>query len=307
MRLYNCVPWQRVASIGLLAGLASLYVAPSPLCASSKSTFRNDFSLQVELNAPEDDVLAAVQEVTEDQIIHGTYSFEKEKTLYGAHSADTSNAFGVPPDSGKIFYKVVDRAIAPKNFKETGDVGVLTVRYIVTPVNPGNTSLQIDAIFIDARHTIHPSQGAVESAEYGAVQEHLQARQARRRIEQQEAAEIQRRRDQADAQKSAVPAKVASENASAPSSYSSASSTGSATPVAELEQRVQSLRRQVEMRVKSAGATLKAAPYKSASTLQSLTGDSEVLVVILTPYWYGVETEDGHRGWVHHSQLEPLP
>ena len=30
-------------------------------------------------------------------------------------------------------------------------------------------------------------------------------------------------------------------------------------------------------------------------------------MVVLTPYWYGVETEDGHRGWVHHSQLEPLP
>ena len=35
--------------------------------------------------------------------------------------------------------------------------------------------------------------------------------------------------------------------------------------------------------------------------------ESEVLVVVLTKYWYGVETADGHRGWVHRSQAEPLP
>ena len=39
----------------------------------------------------------------------------------------------------------------------------------------------------------------------------------------------------------------------------------------------------------------------------SLPAETEVLIVVLTPYWYGVETEDGHRGWIHHSQLESLP
>jgi len=34
---------------------------------------------------------------------------------------------------------------------------------------------------------------------------------------------------------------------------------------------------------------------------------TEVVVLIITPYWYGVETADRHRGWVHRSQLEPLP
>jgi len=28
---------------------------------------------------------------------------------------------------------------------------------------------------------------------------------------------------------------------------------------------------------------------------------------VVTKYWYGVETTDGQRGWVHHSQVEPLP
>jgi hypothetical protein len=34
---------------------------------------------------------------------------------------------------------------------------------------------------------------------------------------------------------------------------------------------------------------------------------TEVVVVIDTPHWYGVETPDGQRGWVAIEQLEPLP
>ena len=48
----------------------------------------------VRLEIPEADVLKAVQEVTQDQIIHGTYSYEKERILYGAHSADSARVFG---------------------------------------------------------------------------------------------------------------------------------------------------------------------------------------------------------------------
>ena len=59
--------------------------------------------------------------------------------------------------------------------------------------------------------------------------------------------------------------------------------------------------------MKESGAPLKSAPYQGAATLEPLPGAAEVVVEILTPYWYGVETEDGHRGWVYHSQLEPLP
>ncbi len=44
------------------------------------------FTRRVE--APEGDVVKAVQQVTQDQIIHGTFSYEKERILYGAHSAD---------------------------------------------------------------------------------------------------------------------------------------------------------------------------------------------------------------------------
>jgi hypothetical protein len=75
----------------------------------------------------------------------------------------------------------------------------------------------------------------------------------------------------------------------------------------ELERRVAELRRRVEMRAAAGGAALRSAPYRTAATLQSLPAQAELLVVVLTKYWYGVETPDGHRGWVHRSQVEPLP
>jgi hypothetical protein len=77
--------------------------------------------------------------------------------------------------------------------------------------------------------------------------------------------------------------------------------------VADLEKRVDALRHKVELRVKDSGAPLKSAPYQAATTIESLPAQTEILIVVVTPYWYGIETEDGHHGWIHHSQLEPLP
>jgi hypothetical protein len=93
---------------------------------------------------------------------------------------------------------------------------------------------------------------------------------------------------------------------SLPVTTDASSSTG-ATSVDELRKQVDSLRRQVELRVKDTGATLKSAPFQGATTIVSLPPSSEVLIVVLTSYWYGVETTDGHHGWIHHSQLEALP
>jgi hypothetical protein len=74
-----------------------------------------------------------------------------------------------------------------------------------------------------------------------------------------------------------------------------------------MQKHIVALQHEVELRVREDGAQLKSAPYHGAATLESLPAQSDVLIVVLTPYWYGVETEDGHQGWVHHSQLEPLP
>jgi hypothetical protein len=74
-----------------------------------------------------------------------------------------------------------------------------------------------------------------------------------------------------------------------------------------LEQHIQELRRQAERVIKAPGAQLKSAPFHTASNLKSLDAGAEVVIVVATPYWFGVETEDGQHGWIRHDQLEPLP
>ncbi len=74
-----------------------------------------------------------------------------------------------------------------------------------------------------------------------------------------------------------------------------------------LEERVKDLRHQVQRLVKAPGAPLKSAPFHTASTLQSLPTGTEVLIVISTTYWFGVETHDGQHGWILRDELEQLP
>ena len=66
----------------------------------------------------------------------------------------------------------------------------------------------------------------------------------------------------------------------------------------QLDEQVKSLRHEVERRVKAPGTDLKAAPFQSAATLKPLSAYTEVLVLIVTPHWLGVETPEGQRGWI---------
>jgi hypothetical protein len=264
--------------------------------AASKSDWSG--TLVVAVDSPAADVEKAVQEVTADQIIHGTYSYDKEKTLYGAHAEDSSKAaFRAPAAPGKVFYKVAEKVLAPRNFKDSADIGTITVRYIVEPVSDKRTNLQIDAVFVDASKEAHRSQGAVESSEYAAIRDHLAGIQEGQRQAQLDAEEMARQRKEREAQKEALARKMAASGATGASD----------TSLQELQISVAALRKQVERRVNAAGTDLKAAPFKSSATLENLKPQAEVVVLILTPYWYGVETEDGHHGWVRRSELEPLP
>ena len=273
--------------------LAALYLSAT---AFAKSHTDDQPKLMMRVEAPAADVIAAVQEVTEDQIIHGTYSYEKERILYGAHSATAAHVFGTWQGQGTVFYKVAEKIVSPRYFKDTGDIGTISIRYVVRPADANASILQIDAIFVDARNAHHASLGNVEAAEFAAIQEHLRSLQARRQQVQQNSATV--------ASATPVTTQPPATNA-APSA--DASGASAPTTVAEMQKHIDTLRHEVELRVKDDGAQLKSAPFHSAATLESVPGQSEVLIVIVSPYWYGVETEGGHRGWIHHSQLEPLP
>ena len=274
----------------------SILVLWTPLLAAPPKSYESVNSLLVQVDAPASDVFQAVQEVSEDQIVHGTFSYEKERTLYGAHAESSAPVFGPWEGPGKVIFKTASKILAPKFFKDSGDIGTIFVRYVVQSVEPNTTSLRIDAVFVDARMRNHPSTGSVESAEYAAIQEHLKAAQQQRDANQKSAQEIAERRAQG-----APPSKVSGSRAAELDE-----SWGLGLTVPQLEQRVAELRREVELQVKVSGASLKAAPYGGANTLVSLPAKAPVVVVVLTPYWYGVETEDGHHGWIHRRELEPL-
>lgn len=289
-----------LSAIGLLSRVVCALVASILLvvtCASGLfADSSSENSLLVQINAPEADVLRAVQEVTEDQIIHGTYSYDKERTLYGAHAANAAPVFGKWDQQGKVFYKVAGNILSPRFFKDSEDVGTISVRYVIQSVEAGTTSLRIDAVFVDARNVKHASKGAVEAAEYGAIQQHIQAIQAEQKQTEQAAQEIAAER-----------AAGATKGPAARTSADPGDSWAVGLTVPQLEQRVSEMRRDVELETRESGASLKAAPYRAAATLASLPAHVQILVEVLTPYWYGVETEDGHRGWIHRSELEPLP
>ena len=79
------------------------------------------------------------------------------------------------------------------------------------------------------------------------------------------------------------------------------------TSALTLDQQLDSLRHLAERVVKAPGGQLKSAPFRSATNVKSLDTGAEVVILIVTPYWYGVETTDGQHGWINHAQLEPLP
>jgi Bacterial SH3 domain len=166
------------------------------------------------------------------------------------------------------------------------------VRYIVKPKDASKTILRIDAVFVeDFRRIPHPSDGSVESAEYKDIQDQIDAIE----LQKKQAQESEQRRQQEIAKRALERKKEDEELALAQNSAEN------------LEQYVEKLRRKAERVIKASGAQLRSAPFQTASDLRNLDAGSEVVILIETPYWYGVETEDGQHGWIRREQLELLP
>jgi hypothetical protein len=248
-----------------------------------------------EISSSQDTVVQAVEAVVNDGVIQGSKEYNKDKFVEKAFPATSSSLFAEYKGPGKVFYKVREQVLAPVNFKESNDQGTLAVRYIVEDRGPQQTILRIDAIFVeDFRHTVHPSDGSVESAEYHDVQDRVDTLEE----EKKQSAEGEKHRQQELARKS-----LERKNTQEQESALARAQTSANTP----EQQVENLRRQVERVIKAPGGQLKSAPFHSATNLKTLDPGSEVVILIATPYWYGVETEDGQHGWINHAQLEPLP
>jgi hypothetical protein len=310
----------------LILAFVLLAAVPLPTPAKDKLTYGEGLIVNIPL--PQQEVAQVVEDIAQNGVIRGTKEYNKDEFVGGAKAANTPQVFPPWDQGGKVFYKVRTQAIDPRNFKDSGDVGTLVVRYVVQPQGESNTVLRIDALFQeDFRRTVHQSNGSVESAEYKDVREHLDSIE----IMKAQTAEAQKERQERLLRKqnlatgtadnnsgSATPPQQPPQSASAMENNSNISSQGVTTPPSEapasapappgqtLEERVKDLRKQVERIVKAPGAPLKSAPFHTASTLELLTPGTEVLIVISTPYWYGVETRDGQHGWMQRDQLELL-
>src|SRR6201998_2521591 len=272
--------------------ILALSLVALPLSAREKDATQYGAGLIVNIPFPESEVAQVVQDVIQNGIIRGTKEYNKDEYISGAEPATSTRVFAEWTEGGKVFYKIRLKALDPRNFKDSSDVGTLAVRYVVQPQGDKNTVLHIDARFVeDFRHVGHPSNGSVEGAEYKTIHDQLES------IELMKAQTIEAEKEKqehvAQMQRPAL-----SDPASAPASQ--AFSTSSATPdpatraddqssSQTLEQHVQDLRRQVQRLVKAPGAPLQSAPFHSATTLRSLPPGTEVLIVISTPYWFGVE------------------
>jgi hypothetical protein len=348
----------RVAGFGgfakILAVLLALpfWTAIPSSAASGKDKDKITYGEGLIINIPiaPAEVEKVVEEVAQNGVIRGTKEYNKDEFISGAKPADSSNVFPPWNEGGKVFYKVREDAIDPRNFKDSGDVGALVVRYVVLPQGDKNTVLRIDALFEETfRHTVHQSNGSIETSEYKDIREHLDAIELMKRQnveaqrERQEMIERKQRlamQSEVNGGAQAQPQGSSSSVSSSPSptspsaaEISSTSAAGSESssgtfedysnkrvevadtgtapaanvPVKSLEDHVKDLRREVERLVKAPGAPLKSAPFHTAGTLQLLTPGTEVLILIHTSYWYGVETREGQHGWVQRDQVEVMP
>lgn len=271
------------------------WALPTRSVAASADTKLTTPGLVREFSASMVEVRQAVLMVQHDQIIHGTKMFDKEPILMGAEAVASTPLFDPWDGPGEVFYKIRKNAIAPRHFQDSGDQGTIAVRYVIIPVNADRTRVRVDALYMETAHRVmHASDGTVESSELKEIKGQLELNQQAA----QDAADAKRRLQSAEIVRQSYLRQREDEATRLDRTQSSEK---------ELEEEIASLRHELERRAKAPGAELKAAPFRSATTLTSLAPATPLIVLIVTSHWLGVETPDGQRGWVPVEQLEAQP
>jgi hypothetical protein len=279
--------WLIFFALSLVSTTVSLHASP-PKELSTPGLVR-------EFLAPIGDVRQAVLSVQRDHIIHGTLVFDKEPTLTGAEAIDATPLFDPWQGPGEVYYKIRAEAIAPRHFLDSADQGTIGVRYAIIPVTEDRTRVKVDAVYIESAHrTIHPSDGSVEKSEMNEIKDALDSLQ-------------QAAMEAADARRRALSAELVKQSYARQRDEESNRVNNAQTTEKQMQQEIASLRHELQRRVKAPGADLKAAPFQSAANLKTLSASAEVVILIVTPHWLGVETPEGQRGWLPVEKLESLP
>ena len=280
-----------------------------------------------------------MDEVARSGSIKGTFEYRGEDRLTNAQFSEKSQLFPAWTEPGKVFYKVRAKALSPSHFLNSNDVGTVAVRYVVQDRGPNSTRLFIDAVFIEnARHHGHPSDGYVETCEFGEIgkllkdreglqklaasgqpftpgvestshsEEKLEAIKEAKAVEEKRPNEVRR-----PAPKPAETPRVAVVDSAASADLQRAITEQRSLLAAEhanldkLEAQARQLRASEFVRIKSDRAELKVLPYAHARVVEALKKGQEVTVLAKSTYWYQVRSEDGQEGWISHTLLELQP
>jgi hypothetical protein len=287
-------PLSRTRLLTVLALISSLAILLLPMAGAPRETLSTPGIIR-EFPVSSNEIRQAVLAVVGDKIVHGTLVFDKEPILTGAEAVDSTSLFDPWEGPGEVYFKIRKNAIAPRHFLETGDQGTIAVRYVIIPVDANRTRVKIDALYQESGHrVVHASDGTVEKSEMKEIKDQLEALQEAA----SQAADARRRETSAELVRQSLVRQRDDET----SRVSNAQSAQK-----DLEQQVSALHHELERRVKAPGADLKAAPFQSAASLKTLSAFTDVVILIVTPHWLGVETPEGQRGWLPQDRLEQLP
>jgi hypothetical protein len=295
-------------------------------------------SFSIDLDKPFSEVLAIVDEVAHSGSIKGTFEYRGDEQLGGALFTEKSSLFPPWSEPGKVFYKVRAKALSPSHFLNSNDVGTVAVRYVVQEHGPNTTRLFIDAVFIEnARHHGHPSDGYVETCEFGEIGKLLKDREELQKLaasgkpfspgqestshSQDRLEEIKaeaekiapRSNPKSKAMKPLEPPKVAEVDSAKLGDLRHAIAEQKSQLAADrgalerLQAQAGQMRASEFLRVKSDRAEIKVLPYSHARVVEALKKGQEVTVLAKSKYWYQVRSEGGQEGWVSHTLLEVEP
>ena len=272
------------------AGLLVLLLAASS-AARKHNNAADTFSIDVD--APYDKVVNVVREVVNDGVIRGTFEYRDTQDLPGAESAQASRFIRPWNGPGEVFFKVRSKALSPAHFVASNDMGTVVVRYVVQQLGPSSTRLFIDALFVeDSGHHNHPSDGSVETSEFGNIQKRLKELDKPAQMAQQQDAPPQAEQGRADELQHALSEETAQLNAAR-------------TNLQALETRARELRLTTTALVTTDRAELKISPYVHSYTIKTLAKGEEVTILLKSPYWDRVRDAAGQEGWIYHLLLEP--
>ena len=277
----------RALSLGLPILIVALGL--TPLHARKHQHWGEELSVDMEV--PFDRQTKIVQAVSEDAVIRGTWQYRGTTELDAATASKTAPGFVPWKGQGVVLYKVRLGTLAPQHFYESSDQGTVAVRYIVEPAGANLAHLRIQAVFApEDGHRLHPSDGAVENAEFAEISRKLEDQQDQERKQGEDAVRKQQ--------------EIKTDELRAELERDRAELNAVTAKREQLESELRGLEKGGSGRIRTASADLKAAPYNQSKTIRQLSRDQVVTVIERTKNWYRVQIGSGDQGWVYRLMVE---